>query len=561
MRFRVYIRPVCFHVKIALMHNVLIVDEEEHLLSALEQNLFPDRDDITILTASNGEMGLEHLKNSRVDLLISDIKMPGKIDGFQLILRAKEVAPDARVIIITAFGSNRVQNFAARIGITHYIEKPFNTSELRDAVLEILDEKEGFQGVLSDLELTDIIQMLCLARRTALLHLKHRDHRGRIVFDNGDVVHAEFDELLGEDAVYRMLALRQGDIFMQGDFQNEHRTISMSWQDLLLEGVRRADEERADLDEDSELDDGPSTDTGMGLNANDVEKIVQAATSEPEDSFFSDAELREIEAVAGVDDEPLPFATLDEDSEDERPPGAPTDSDEFRSPFQRENSGLSGGFTTPGGPVADPYTVVGFDPGDPEDLSSIVEEDPPPIESDEQSEPSEVITEDEIIAVEEVSQADEPEAGDDEADVIDEPPPPAPMAPPPEVLVNLPFESLHERLERFAHDCPGLRHTVIISREGMAVCAVSSVDGFDYESFSAMTPDLHRAAQTAIDALGNDVFDELHVTVGEVFVLLRPITGTPYHHVAIVDRDVSLGVGLVMMRRLERDLRSDLETS
>ena len=211
------------------MYNVLIVDEEEHLLSALEQNLFPERDDMTILTASTGEDGLEHLKNSRVDLLISDIKMPGKIDGFQLILRAKEVAPDARVIIMTAFGNHRVQNFADRIGITHYIEKPFNTSELRDAVLEVLDERQGFQGVLSDLELTDIIQMLCLARRTALLHLKHRDHRGRIVFENGEVIHGEFDELTGEQAVFRMLALRQGDIFMQSDFRNEERTIDIGW--------------------------------------------------------------------------------------------------------------------------------------------------------------------------------------------------------------------------------------------------------------------------------------------------------------------------------------------
>jgi DNA-binding response OmpR family regulator len=226
------------------MYQILIVDEEEHLLWALERNLFPQRTDVQVHTAASGEEGLEILKKESIDLLISDIKMPGEVDGFQLILRAKEMVPDARVMIITAFGTQRIQNFAERIGISHYIEKPFTVEELREAILEILDEKEGFQGVLSDLELTDIIQMLCLAKRTALLHLKHRDHRGRIVFDAGEVTHAEFDGIQGPEAVYEMLDLRQGDIFMQSDFEPTDRTIDMGWQDLLLEGVRRTDERR-----------------------------------------------------------------------------------------------------------------------------------------------------------------------------------------------------------------------------------------------------------------------------------------------------------------------------
>src|SRR5699024_5459782 len=137
-----------------------------------------------------------------------------------------------------------IQNFAERIGISHYIEKPFTVDELRQAVLEVLDEEEGFQGVLSDLELTDIIHMLCLARRTAIWHLKHRDHRGKIVFDGGEVVHGEFDGVIGAEAIYQMLELRQGDIFMQSDYEPVKRTVTMGWQDLLLEGVKRTDERR-----------------------------------------------------------------------------------------------------------------------------------------------------------------------------------------------------------------------------------------------------------------------------------------------------------------------------
>jgi DNA-binding response OmpR family regulator/predicted regulator of Ras-like GTPase activity (Roadblock/LC7/MglB family) len=506
------------------MYNVLIVDEEEHLLAALEQNLFPERDDIAIATASDGETGIEKLKDNHIDLLISDIKMPGKIDGFQLILRAKEMAPDARVIIMTGFGNNRVQNFADRIGITHYIEKPFNTSELRDAILEILDEKEGFQGVLSDLELTDIIQMLCLARRTALLHLKHRDHRGRIVFDSGEVVHAEFDDLVGEDAVYRMLALRQGDIFMQSDFQNSERTIEIGWQDVLFEGLKRADEERAALAlEESEAEEEADDDTsvGMGVSADEVDNIVQGGPDiddepEPEQSFFSEDELREIE-MAGAEaiasesddsiDESLPFATLAESSAEESgrfgvpdrtTPGFDEDDGEFRTPFQRERSAMIHGAA-----IRDTEVVE----------ESVAEEAP--------------------VSVQEPISID-----------------------------DLGADRFQMLLEAFARECPGLRQTVIIeSGEGLALNSVEVSPGYDAEAIAAFLGDVAVGAERTATSLGPDRLDEVQLAVGSEYVLLRGVRGTPYVHVAVVERDVSLGVALVLMRRFQQSVISELRES
>ena len=332
------------------MYHILIVDEEEHLLWALERNLFPERSDVEVHTAGTGEEGLQILEEESIDLLISDIKMPGDIDGFQLILRAKEMVPDARVMIITAFGTHRIQNFAERIGISHYIEKPFTVDELRNAVLEVLDEKEGFQGVLSDLELTDIIQMLCLAKRTALLHLKHRDRRGRIVFDAGDVVHAEFDGEVGPEAVYEMLNLRQGDIFMQSDFEPVERTIDMGWQDLLLEAVKRTDEKRmeeqrektrremgsgagprldggeSDGEAASEADDDDSatrTKTPMGMGAPTMDAGEDSGATMGDEAsgamLFSEEELEEINQAseAAVIEEGEDRADEGDDQDDE----------------------------------------------------------------------------------------------------------------------------------------------------------------------------------------------------------------------------------------------------
>lgn len=455
------------------MHNVLIVDEESQLLSTLAEELFPDRDNIHILTATDGEAALEHLRQSAIDLLISDIKMPGKVDGFQLILRAKEIAPDARVIIITAFGSHRVQNFADRIGITHYIEKPFDMQDLREAVLEILDEKEGFQGVLNDLELTDIIQMLCLARRTALLHLKHRDRRGRIVFEQGEVTHATFDELVGEDAIYRMLALRQGDIFMQSDFRNDQRTIELGWQDLLFEGVRRADEERANLvDEPSEAEEGPGTDVGMGISANDLAKIEDIISESMEtEAFFSADELAEIEGA--TDDHALPFASFDDDSLVDTP-----SHDEFRSPFRRETSAVT--HTTTGLPT----------------------------------------------------------------------------------LATVAQAAVESRIAKFAQECPGIKESLVINMERRAIVAQVVVEAaVDAAAFTTSCADLASAARRIVESLGGTAFRELHVSIGDDFLLMSMVPDSPFCHVALVGGGVSLGVALVMMQRLQHGLSVDLERS
>lgn len=521
----VYIVHPChtFPVSRRAMYKILIVDEEEHLLWALEKNLFPERDDISVITANSGEKGLEILQTEGVHLLVSDIKMPGRVDGFQLILRAKEIAPESRVIIMTAFGTARIQNFADRIGITHYIEKPFNVSELRDAILELLDEKQGFQGVLSDLELTDIIQMLCLSKRTALLHLKYREHRGKIVFDKGDILHSEFDDVVGDEAVFRMLALKQGDIFMQSDFQVDHRTVTMSWQDLLFEGVKRADESR--LTADDEPDD--NTDVGMGIAVSEVDKIVEDAddlSQETSFPFFSDEELAEIETAGTPTSfapaaEPL-FSPVNDALESDNAFGSIT-----QTPFQGTPSighdelsvSQSGAMSRLSSPLHQRPTVF-------------AETDDPEIEF------RTPFREHAHSAVK------------------------RPAVVTPDVISPDAFQT---SLEDFARDCPGLIVTGIVSlHEGIAMNSVAARQShWDVDAIAAFFADVVAAAERTVRVLSlGDSFQELQIALEKQFVLFRCVEGTSYVHVAVVEKATSLGVALVLMRRFQKNLRRNLGT-
>ncbi len=583
------------------MYHILIVDEEEHLLWALERNLFPDRQDVEVHTAVSGEEGLEILQKESIDLLISDIKMPGDVDGFQLILRAKEMVPDARVMIITAFGTNRIQNFAERIGISHYIEKPFTVDELRSAIREILDEKEGFQGVLSDLELTDIIQMLCLAKRTALLHLKHRDHRGRIVFDGGEVVHAEFDGEVGPQAVYEMLDLRQGDIFMQSDFEPVERSVEMGWQDMLLEGVKRIDEkhlqeekdrslkrrseaaeaaqsevseiskasEASEASEVSEAKDESRaaqekearrtrTPMGMGVPAmagQEVSEHSESTLEEPSSGLgmlFSEAEIEEMAmASEAAVDEPNGISDgglNGEQSEEELEEGS--------EELDEHSEGLDEASQDPE-PRKEPPTVV-------VEASAFL--NPSTSEREEKSQ----------ISSEEPRRTQQPgrkrhgtspgmTAVTDSMNVTEESGELELFAAPAlngrhslaEDSITLP-EGTKASMEEFVRECPGLKATALVSvGESSQACFVSLTTEGDMEEgeMASRMGDLFLRAQRSVQALnGEDRLHQIQLILDGEYVLVGAIEDTPLIHLAIVNRDVSLGIALVLMRQLGRQI-------
>ncbi len=572
------------------MFHLLIVDEEEHLLWALENNLLPEREDIKILTAHSGEAALEILKQRVIEVLICDIKMPGKVDGFQLILRAKEIAPDARVVIMTAFGTNRIQNLAERIGITHYIEKPFNISDLRNVILELLDAKEGFQGVLSDLELTDIIQMLCLAKRTTLLHLKHKEHRGKILFERGEVVHAEFDELVGADAVYHMLALKRGDIYMQSDFQSDKRTIHLGWQDLLLEGVRRADEQGAlgDITSRPEDDDDGHFLAMPPRLTQEVDAVAPPAHPPSEEgavpSFFSEAELEEIEAAA-MDSAPVSA------------PASTTSQHHTLSGHQNASSGAHQAVSGAHDRAAAAHQAVA--PRDhaslpdadeastqiasPRELllgarEALIDSSPsgwPRAAHNQQEQPfsRREITEPTAIA-REARHSGPQQALYGAAPIMEEVPThelaPLSVHRSPSMLraasgaFSVPNGSFRTILQDFARECTGLRTTGLFSESnGMALEFAHGphTQGYDGDTVSAFFREVIASANNTVRSLHEqDAIQEVQLLFGEEIFLMRRLHGTSYIHIAVMHKDVRLGIAIVLMRRYGQRLAESLLT-
>ena len=102
----------------------------------------------------------------------------------------------------------------------------------------------AFQGSLAELHLPDIIQLVSVSGKTGVFHLTDAAHRGDIWLHEGRIVHAETEDLSGEEAVYALAIWRAGEFRFEAATAAPRQTIQKSNTNLLMEAARRLDEWR-----------------------------------------------------------------------------------------------------------------------------------------------------------------------------------------------------------------------------------------------------------------------------------------------------------------------------
>ncbi len=102
----------------------------------------------------------------------------------------------------------------------------------------------AFQGSLAELHLPDIIQLVSVSGKTGVFHLSDAAHRGNIWLHEGRIVHAETEDLYGEEAVYALAIWRAGEFRFEAATAAPRQTIQKSNTNLLMEAARRLDEWR-----------------------------------------------------------------------------------------------------------------------------------------------------------------------------------------------------------------------------------------------------------------------------------------------------------------------------
>jgi CheY-like chemotaxis protein len=221
--------------------KVLVVDDEENIVLALHRVLYQDNDRCDVLLARTAEIAQEILAELPIDVIVTDVHLPER-SGMDLLCWAALSCPHTRVIVMTAFDVTGIKDRAHAFGCLRLVRKPFDVHEMRAAILQALALRDGFAGTLSELSSIDVIQMLCIGHKTTALRLSEAASSGALYIEHGEPVHAVWDDLTGEDAFYRMMAVEDGVFHTAPLPPDIERTITSNWQYLLLEGTRRLDE-------------------------------------------------------------------------------------------------------------------------------------------------------------------------------------------------------------------------------------------------------------------------------------------------------------------------------
>ena len=230
-----------------LKRNVLIVDDKSIILSFLKTGLRRYQDRLSIFTATNVEEALKTVEANRIDLITTDICMPG-MDGFELIKRAREKNPDTRFIVMTAYPCEDYLEKCRKLGVIDFIEKPFDWEQFAERMFQALEASRGFSArEILGFHLTDALQLVEMAHRSQTIRVRTEFGEGGLIhLRNGEVCHAVLEDLEGEEAFYEIIELDGGEIESLPLPENVPKTIRSPLAALLLEGMRRKDEAAAE---------------------------------------------------------------------------------------------------------------------------------------------------------------------------------------------------------------------------------------------------------------------------------------------------------------------------
>jgi len=113
------------------MKNILVAEDDITIRSLIGEVI--RRRGSTPLLAEDGEEALQIFSKEKVDLMITDLKMP-RMDGMTLIRRVREKNDNLPIIIITGYGSDKNRGLASDYNVFAFLSKPCSIAEISDAI-------------------------------------------------------------------------------------------------------------------------------------------------------------------------------------------------------------------------------------------------------------------------------------------------------------------------------------------------------------------------------------------------------------------------------------------
>jgi CheY-like chemotaxis protein len=235
--------------------KLLLVDDNPMVLGMLQQALAPLAE---VVTAGDAADALLKAVDDPPDLLVVDFRMPG-MDGRQLIEKLKSRPATANFsAILMAAKADIAERLSPQDAADDYLEKPFFLKEATRRIKRTIDRialeklaktapSDGVvRGNLSQMNVIDLMQSLEMGRKSCQLTLSNEGERCEVFFVEGQVKHATYGSLVGDEAVFKVLRWTGGNFELNFEGKTDQQTTQLNTQGLLMEGLRLLDEAQRD---------------------------------------------------------------------------------------------------------------------------------------------------------------------------------------------------------------------------------------------------------------------------------------------------------------------------
>jgi len=253
--------------------KILVIDSETSACDLLVRTLksyFPEHEWLTAASYEEGYFAAQKTKD--LDLVFADLKT-NEAGGPSLANLIENMYPNVCAYYL---GNHGAESTFFRVRPGRVFSKPVNVREIvaaiqlaeqstaisiADGPIEVLPDSEGtrdleklnrliadegFTGQLAQFQLHEIIQLCCLGQRTGSMSVSKGSQSGVIYFYEGQIVHAVCGDLVGEPAVERIVAWKSGRFTIADGIIADRTTIQADWNFLILESMRKLDEQAAE---------------------------------------------------------------------------------------------------------------------------------------------------------------------------------------------------------------------------------------------------------------------------------------------------------------------------
>ncbi len=221
--------------------TVLVVDDEPLFVRSLADGLRPlgERDGFVVLTATNGRDAVAALQSEQVDLVLTDLRMPG-MDGFQLISWMIAQKRNVPVVVMTAMPSLEARVQLRQTGAFTVLQKPVDLAEVHKCIVsELAVRRVRVEGLAT----SAFLQLVSMERVSCVLTIRSGTRVGHMGIVGGDLVHAELEDRDGLAAAHALVGLPDAVIEMVEREDVPKSGIVVPLAEVVLDALRSHDEQ------------------------------------------------------------------------------------------------------------------------------------------------------------------------------------------------------------------------------------------------------------------------------------------------------------------------------